>query len=65
MERPGFGHIFEKIDLKAGESKTVEFKITPKDLAFVGIENQWITEPGIFTVEVDELRGQFEYQPKN
>ncbi len=39
---------FEKIELQAGETKTVIFKISAKDLAFVNLKNQWITEPGEF-----------------
>lgn len=56
---------FEKIHLKAGESKTVEFKIWSKDLAFVGVDNQWITEPGHFVLQIDELRDRFEYLDLN
>ncbi len=32
---------FEKISLKAGESKTVEFKVPAKQLAFVNLNNSW------------------------
>ncbi len=56
---------FEKIFLKAGESKTVEFKINAEDLAFVGIDNQWVTEPGLFVLQIDELRERFEYEDFN
>ncbi len=50
---------FEKIKLKAGESKNVVFELTPKDLAFVGIDHKWITEAGEFTVEVGDLKDSF------
>lgn len=43
---------FEKIDLKAGEIKTVIFNLTAKDLAFVNKENKWITEPGDFKLAI-------------
>lgn len=37
---------FEKIDLKAGESKTVDFILTKTDLAFINAELKSITEEG-------------------
>jgi beta-glucosidase len=50
---------FEKIMLKPGESKAVKFSIKPGDLAFVGYENKWITEPGDFEVSVGGLKDIF------
>lgn len=41
---------FEKIDLKAGESKTVNFKITVDDLKFFNSELKYTAEPGDFKV---------------
>jgi beta-glucosidase len=43
---------FSKIELQAGESKTVSFTINKDNLGFVGIDNKWITEPGEFKVLV-------------
>ena len=43
---------FEKIDLKAGESKQVKFVIDKNDLAFVNAQLQTVTEPGDFEVLV-------------
>lgn len=51
---------FQKIDLAAGEIKTVTFKITFPDLAFVGIDNKWVTEPGAFKALVGGLSADFE-----
>ncbi len=51
---------FEKINLEVGESKTITFSISAKDLAFVGIENKWITEPGAFEIEISGLNDVFE-----
>ncbi|MGJ8725350.1 MAG: glycoside hydrolase family 3 N-terminal domain-containing protein [Roseibacillus sp.] len=46
---------FERVPLKAGETKTVTFKINPKrDLKMLDIDNNWIVEPGLFTVSVAE-----------
>lgn len=39
---------FEKVSLKAGESKTVQFRITEKDLAFYGADLKFNAEPGDF-----------------
>lgn len=52
---------FEKIELKAGESKTINFKLNLRDVAFVGIENKWITEPGEFTIRVGGLEEKAMY----
>lgn len=43
---------FTKINLKPGETKTVDFSINASDLAFIGIDNKWITEDGEFELQV-------------
>jgi beta-glucosidase len=43
---------FEKISLKAGESKTVTFTLTAKELSFFNAEGKLILEPGKFSVFV-------------
>ncbi len=50
---------FEKISLKAGESRTVSFKLNAKDLAFVGRDNKWVVEPGDFEVHVGGISKGF------
>ena len=52
---------FEKISLEAGETQTVHFKLTESDLAFVGRNLQWITEPGTFEVLIGDLKSEFEW----
>jgi len=52
---------FEKIELKAGESQTINFKLNLRDVAFVGVENEWITEPGEFTIRVGGLEEKVNY----
>ncbi|MFQ5447597.1 MAG: glycoside hydrolase family 3 N-terminal domain-containing protein [Saprospiraceae bacterium] len=52
---------FDKVSLQPGESKTVTFTIAPRDLAFVGIGNKWVTEPGDFEVSVGGLKAGFTY----
>ena len=39
---------FDKINLKPGESKKVEFRIPASDLAFVGQDGKWTIEKGEF-----------------
>lgn len=41
---------FQKIELKAGESKTVEFKISVDDLKFYNSDLKFVAEPGDFKV---------------
>ena len=43
---------FEKIELEAGESKTVRFKITAEDLRFADCNGKWLLEPGLFDVHI-------------
>jgi len=43
---------FERITLKAGESKTVQFKITPEMLKFYNSDLQYVYEPGDFEVMI-------------
>ncbi len=43
---------FEKVDLKAGESKTVTFKLPMKDLAFVNTDNKKTVEAGEFKIMI-------------
>ncbi len=42
---------FDKIELKAGESKEVEISIKASDLAFVGADGKWRVESGEFAME--------------
>jgi len=41
---------FEKISLKAGESKTISFSLTARDLSFYNADGKLIVEPGKFSV---------------
>ncbi|MBC8985862.1 glycoside hydrolase family 3 C-terminal domain-containing protein [Pedobacter sp. N36a] len=54
---------FDKIDLKAGETKTVTFKIQPEDLAFINTESKAITEEGEFTLQIADQKINFNYIP--
>ncbi|QNN64660.1 glycoside hydrolase family 3 C-terminal domain-containing protein [Sphingomonas rhizophila] len=56
---------FQKVDLAPGESKTVRFVLSRRDLEFVGVNNRWIAEPGAFDVwiapsaQAEGARGSF------
>jgi len=43
---------FQKIDLKAGESKTVEFELSVEDLKYYNHELQYVCEPGDFEIMI-------------
>lgn len=43
---------FEKVSLKAGESKTVTFKLTLDDLAFYNLKSERVIEAGDFELQV-------------
>lgn len=55
---------FTKIELKAGESKTVTFEINKDDLAFVAADLKTITEDGGFEVFVGDQVAGFYYKNK-
>ena len=50
---------FDKINLKAGESKTVKFTIDKNDLAFVNAQLKTITEPGEFEILIGDQKAKF------
>ena len=52
---------FDKIKLEAGASETVTFSIVARDIAFVGRENSWITEPGNFRARISNLNEAFSF----
>jgi beta-glucosidase len=43
---------FERVSLKAGQTKTVTFEITPKDLEFLDINMKPVVEAGDFTLMI-------------
>ena len=43
---------FERINLKKGETKTVSFTITPRQLSLINKKGQRVVEPGWFTISV-------------
>ena len=52
---------YQKIDLKPGELKTVSFKITPRDLAFVNDLSKTVTEPGEFKIMIGDQVANFNF----
>jgi beta-glucosidase len=53
---------FQKINLKAGESKKVSFTIDKNDLAFVNAQLKTITEPGDFELMIGNKKAGFIYK---
>lgn len=43
---------FTKIELKPGETRTVDFRLKASDLAFVGADGNWILEKGQFRLQI-------------
>ena len=53
---------FQKVDLKAGEGKTVTFTLDKNDLAFVNADLKTVTEPGDFDVMIGDKKATFGYK---
>jgi beta-glucosidase len=53
---------FQKINLKAGESRKVSFTIDKNDLAFVNAKLKTVTEPGEFEVMIGDKKAKFTYK---
>lgn len=52
---------FKKRILEAGEKHTMSFKISQRDLSYVGLRNERITEDGWFTLRIGDLNSRFYY----
>jgi beta-glucosidase len=50
---------FEKINLKAGETKTVSFNIGKNEMAFVNAKGKTVVEPGEFEIKIADLKAKF------
>ena len=50
---------FTGINLNPGESRTIAFTLSAKDLSFIGRENKRIVEPGEFLISVEQLQAKF------
>jgi beta-glucosidase len=53
---------FQKISLKAGETKTVTFTLDKNDLAFVNAKLKTVTEPGEFEAMIGGKKAKFTYK---
>jgi beta-glucosidase len=53
---------FQKLSIGAGETKKVEFGLDRHDLAFVGQDHEWVTEPGEFEVMIGSEKAIFKYE---
>lgn len=50
---------FKKIAVEPGKTEKVEFKLTSNELQFVNRNNQWVTEPGFFTISIGNQKTRF------
>ena len=41
---------FARVELAAGESRTVEFEVTPRSMALTAEDGSYVIEPGAFTL---------------
>ncbi len=46
---------FKKVKVNAGETKTITFNLPVSELAFVNSDNEFVVEPGRFSLSVDNL----------
>ena len=46
---------FSKVEVKAGETKTIIFDLPVSNLAFVNLNNDYVIEPGKFKLTIDKL----------
>ena len=51
---------FKRVSLKPGESKTVEFTITPDKLSFLNLNMESVVEPGSFDIMVGTSSVKYE-----
>jgi beta-glucosidase len=54
---------FKKIAIEPGKTEKVEFRLTQQDLQFVNRNNQWVTEPGFFTISIGNQKTRFKLVP--
>ena len=45
---------FQRVELKAGESREIAFRLTREQLAFVGRDGRMVAEPGRFSLWVGD-----------
>ncbi len=53
---------FQKTEIQPGDTKTINFNLTEKDLAFVNQSNEWVTEAGEFEIQIDTFSVKFYLQ---
>lgn len=51
---------FAKVYLEPGQSRTLNFKLHPDDLSFIGADNKPVVEAGEFEVRIAGLKDRFE-----
>ena len=54
---------FQKVELQAGETRTLDFMLTSQDLSFIGLDMKRVVEPGEFKVMIGNETAQFTVLP--
>jgi beta-glucosidase len=55
---------FSRIHLEPGESQSVTFEVGFDELCFYGLDEEWITEPGDFTIMIGRNSRDIELQAR-
>jgi len=50
---------FKKFELKPSETKQITFTLNQDDLKFINQENEWVIEPGYFTIKIGSEHVRF------
>ena len=45
---------FKKVEIKAGQIKTIKFDLPVTELAFANSDNEFVVEPGMFKLSIDK-----------
>jgi len=53
---------FERVRIESGETKTVTFPVGFDELRFFGLDEEWIVEPGVFTMMIGRNSREIELE---
>ena len=54
---------FDKVELEAGQTKTVSFRVSSEDLSFMSAQLKRVTEEGWFTFTIENLEQRVYFTP--
>lgn len=50
---------WRRVELASGETERINFEIPMSELSFVGVDQNWVVEPGMFSVSIGDLTESF------